>query len=454
MFPNRLYIELESLSGVCRALLEVSDGRESLRDLQRFPPRTPMNRALTIIPAIAFAASPATAGIDRDDRTPPEVALKRTADPNHVSVALELVATGLQRPVAVRVAGDGGGRLFIVEQPGRVRIVDGGGLRPAPFLDIRDRVRDSANEQGLLGLAFHPDYAHNGRFFVNYTDLAGDTVVAEYARSDGDPDRSDPSSEAIIMSIQQPFSNHNGGDIAFGPDTYLWIATGDGGSGGDPHGNGQNLQTLLGKLLRVDVDNGSTYTIPPDNPFTDDPEARDEIWALGLRNPWRFSFDRETGDLYIGDVGQSSLEEINFESRLDPGGRNYGWNTMEGSSCYQSSTCSTDGLTLPVAEYSHASGCSVTGGYVYRGSRFPDLDGLYLYGDFCSGTLWALAPAGTGGWTVAVVAETGAGIASFGEDEDGELYLTDLGSGTVFMITGRALAPAPRRHSRRFAPGP
>lgn len=413
-----------------------------------------MIRISAMISAAMLAASMATAGTDRDGLTPPEHALKRTADPNRVSVTLDPIVTGLQRPVAVRVAGDGSGRLFIVEQAGRVRTVDGGGLRPTPFLDIRDRIRDSANEQGLLGLAFHPDYVNNGRFFVNYTDLAGDTVVAEYARSDGDPDWSDPSSEAIIMSIQQPFSNHNGGDIAFGPDGYLWIATGDGGSGGDPQGNGQNQQTLLGKLLRVDIDNGSTYTIPPDNPFADDPGTRDEIWALGLRNPWRFSFDRESGDLYIGDVGQSQWEEINFESRSDRGGNNFGWNTMEGSRCYQSSNCSTDSLTPPVAEYSHASGCSVTGGYVYRGSRFPDLNGLYLYGDFCSGTLWALAQAGTVVRTVAVVAETGVAIASFGEDEDGELYLTDLVSGTVFMVTGRALAPAPRRVPRRVVPGP
>ena len=432
----------------------VPDGRESLKGSQRFPPRTPMTRALIITPVIVLAAFVATAGTDRGGLVRPQDQLTRTADPNQVSVTLEPIVTGLQRPVAVRAAGDGSGRLFIVEQPGRLRIVDDGGLRSTPFLDIRDRVRDSANEQGLLGLAFHPDYASNGRFFVNYTDLTGDTVVAEYARSEGDPNWSESSSEAIILTIQQPFSNHNGGDIAFGPDGFLWISTGDGGSGGDPQGNGQNTQTLLGKLLRVDVDNGSTYTIPADNPFADDSEARDEIWALGLRNPWRFSFDRETGDLYIGDVGQSQREEIDFESRLDPGGRNYGWNTMEGSRCYQSSNCSTDGLILPVAEYSHTSGCSVTGGYVYRGSRFPDLEGLYIYGDFCSGTVWALVPAGAGKWTVAVVGETSAAIASFGEDEDGELYLTDPRSGTVFMITGRKLSPEPRRTSRRIAPGP
>jgi len=379
-------------------------------------------------------------------------ASRKTIDPTRVTVELEPVVDGLQRPVAVRAAGDGSGRLFVVEQSGRVRIVDSGSLQTIPFLDITDRVRDSSNEQGLLGLAFHPDFSKNGRFFVDYTDLAGDTVVSEFALATGDPNRGDPLSEAVILTIEQPFSNHNGGDIAFGPDGYLWIATGDGGSGGDPQGNGQNPQSLLGKLLRVDVDHGATYTIPPDNPFVEDPGARDEIWALGLRNPWRFSFDRDTGNLFIGDVGQNQWEEIDFEPRFDPGGRDYGWNTMEGNHCFQTSGCEIDGLTLPVFEYNHTEGCSVTGGYVYRGSRFPALAGLYLFGDFCSGTLWALAPVGPDDWTAAVVAQTDASIAGFGEDETGELYLTDLGSGTVYRITGQVLSPEPRRPSRRTSP--
>jgi glucose/arabinose dehydrogenase len=360
---------------------------------------------------------------------------------------------GLQRPIALRNAGDGSGRLFVVEQPGRIRIFKDVALQSTPFLDIRDRVRDSANEQGLLGLAFHPDYENNGRFFVNYTDLGGDTVVAEYARSTNNPDLSDPATEKIIITIAQPYGNHNGGDIAFGPEGYLWIATGDGGSAGDPEDNGQNLNTLLGKLLRIDVDSGSTYTIPPDNPFADDPGANDEIWAYGLRNPWRFSFDRDTGDLYVGDVGQNRLEEIDFEPRSDQGGRNYGWNTMEGSNCFSPSNCSSEGLVLPVAEYGHSLGCSVTGGYVYRGSLYPALEGLYLYGDFCSGTVWALTRTDSGQWLSGVVGETGASISSFGEDEAGELYLTDLWSGTVFLVTGRAVPPAPRRPAGRVAPG-
>ena len=376
----------------------------------------------------------------------------RTVDPSRISVALQLVASGLLRPVAVRNAGDGSGRLFIVEQGGRIRVVDRDGLQTDPFLDITSRVRDSGSEQGLLGLAFHPDFASNGRFFVNYTDLGGDTVIAEFARSETDPGRSDPSSESIIMTIEQPYSNHNGGDIAFGPDGYLWIATGDGGGAGDPEGNGQDLDSLLGKLLRIDVERGSAYTIPPDNPLIDTPGARHEIWAYGLRNPWRFSFDRQTGDLFIGDVGQGSREEIDFEPRSDPGGRNYGWNTMEGSRCYRSETCSTSGLTLPIAEYDHLSGCSVTGGYVYRGSRYPALRGLYFFADYCRGTLWALARTDSEGWIVAVAGGTDGRVSSFGEDEHGELYLTDLASGAVYLITGRAPSPAPRRPSRRSAP--
>jgi glucose/arabinose dehydrogenase len=302
-------------------------------------------------------------------------------------------------------------------------------------------------------LAFHPDFATNRRFFVNYTDLEGNTVVSEFEADERDANTVDPSSELIILTIEQPFANHNGGDLAFGPDGYLWIATGDGGGGGDPEGNGQNRGTLLGKLLRIDVDRGSTYTIPADNPFASDPATRDEIWALGLRNPWRFSFDRESGDLYVADVGQYNWEEVNFEARSDAGGRNYGWNTMEGSTCYQTTDCSTDGLALPVAEYSHSAGCSVTGGYVYRGLRSPNLQGVYLYGDFCRGTIWGLGRDTDGSWRNEVLLDTALRISSFGEGEDGELYLTAHRSGALYRITARPVSPAPRRPTRRVGQG-
>jgi glucose/arabinose dehydrogenase len=398
--------------------------------------------------AVIMAVATVCCAFERPDSGP-----RRVIDLGRLSIDFELVVKGLQQPVAVRHAGDGSGRLFVIEQPGRIRIVDDGSLVERPFLDITDRVRDSANEQGLLGLAFHPDYADNGRFFVNYTDLGGDTVVSEFTRSETDPNQAEISSEATILRFEQPYGNHNGGDIAFGPDGYLWIATGDGGGAGDPQGSGQDLETLLGKLLRIDVDRGSTYTIPPDNPFENDPNALDEIWAYGLRNPWRFSFDRGTGDLYIGDVGQNLLEEINFEPAPDPGGRNYGWNTMEGSSCFSGAECTRPELVLPVAEYDHSYGCSVTGGYVYRGSQFPAMFGFYLYGDYCSGNVWALSRSDSGEWVSEIVGEISARISSFGEDEDGELFLTGLSDGGLYRVTARAVPPAPRSPAGRVSAG-
>jgi glucose/arabinose dehydrogenase len=339
----------------------------------------------------------------------------------------------------VTPAGDGGDRLFVVEQPGRIRIVRNGEVEPEPFLDIADRVALST-EQGLLGLAFHPRYGQNGRFFVDYTDTSGDTVVAEYRVSTDDPDRADPGSERVVLAFDQPFANHNGGDLAFGPDGYLWIGTGDGGSGGDPMGNGQDLGTLLGKMLRIDVDHrdaGLAYAIPPDNPFVERAGARAEIWALGLRNPWRYSFDRATGDLWIGDVGQSSFEEIDHVPS-DEAGLNFGWNVMEGGGCFQPpSGCDESGITLPVAGYGHDAGCSVTGGYVYRGTRWPALAGAYLFADFCSGVIWGL-DASDPKAEPAELLTLGHNISSFGQDDEGELYVTDLVSGQVLRVVGPA----------------
>ena len=262
------------------------------------------------------------------------------------AIELELLAGGLDRPLGLIDAGDGSGRLFIVEQVGSIRIHDNGEVLSTPFLDLSSRV-SCCNERGLLGLAFHPDYAQNDFFFVNYTDASGRTVVSRFSVS-GDPNRADAGSEVEVLSFDQPFSNHNGGHLAFGPDGYLYIATGDGGSGGDPQNNGQQLDTLLGKILRVDVD-GLPLAIPPDNPFVGDTTARDEIWAYGLRNPWRFSFDRRTGDLFIADVGQDRREEIDLQPSGSPGGQNYGWRRMEGSICFQPASGCTDGsLVLPI----------------------------------------------------------------------------------------------------------
>ena len=354
-----------------------------------------------------------------------------------VRVELQLVTGGLDRPVGLAHAGDGSGRLFVVEKVGRIRVVQDGVLAAASFLDIVDRVGSSQNEQGLLGLAFHPRYAENGFFFVNYTDRQGNTVVSRFSVS-GDAARADPGSEVVLLRIDQPAGNHNGGHLAFGPDGRLYVGTGDGGGAGDRYGNGQNGQTLLGSMLRLGVDGGSPYTVPSDNPFVGDPSVRDEIWALGLRNPWRYSFDRLTGDLYIADVGQNQYEEVNVQAAGEPGGQNYGWPIMEGLHCFpEDRPCEQTGLTLPVWEYDHGQGCSVTGGYVYRGEEYPILRGLYLAGDYCSGRIWGLAPrggTGAGGWQAALLAQADVRLSAFGEDERGELYLVDMGRGELFKI--------------------
>ncbi len=351
-------------------------------------------------------------------------------------------ATGLAQPVQVTNAGDGSGTLFVVEQGGRIRTIRNGSPDPAPFLDIASRVR-AGGEQGLLGLAFSPGYAANGRFYVNYTRAPdGATVVARYTAG-GNPRVADPASEEIVLVVPQPFENHNGGQIAFGPDGFLYIGMGDGGSGGDPQNNAQNPATLLGKMLRIDVESGtSPYAIPPSNPFAGSTGAREEIWASGLRNPWRFSFDRLTGDLYIGDVGQNSFEEIDFQPADSRGGENYGWRIMEGNQCFGGPGCDTTGLVLPVAVYDHTQGCSVTGGSVSRGTAHPRMAGIYFFGDFCSGTVFGLAREGAT-WHSAPLLDTTLSISSFGEDEAGNLFVTDYAGGTVHQIVSENGAPAP-----------
>ncbi len=360
------------------------------------------------------------------------VSLAIAADP----IELERLDGSYSLPLLVTHAGDASGRLFVVEQRGRILIIDRGRLLQTPFLDLTGRV-GSGNEQGLLGLAFHPDFEANGLFFVNYTDNRGDTMVSRFAAS-ADPNRADDSSEVEVLSYDQPFSNHNGGHLAFGPDGYLYISSGDGGSGGDPRNNAQDLDSLLGKILRIDVD-GLPLAIPPDNPFVGDSSARDEIWAFGLRNPWRFSFDSRTGDLYIGDVGQNRVEEIDFQPGSSPGGENYGWRRKEGNSCFNpSSGCDRPGLVDPILTYSHSQGCSVTGGYVYRGRSAAALKGLYLFGDFCSGTIWAAEARADGLWQSTRLLDSGLSISSFGEDEAGEVYVVDRG-GRVFRLTSPSL---------------
>ena len=339
--------------------------------------------------------------------------------------------------VDIRNAGDGSDRLFLVRQSGTVRIVKNGVTLDEAFLNIGDRI-SRGGERGLLSLAFAPDYAQSGYFYVWYTDLSSDTRISRFSVT-GDADIADPDSEKLILSIAQPQTNHNGGRLLFGPDAYLYLGTGDGGGANDPNGNGQNMQTLLGKILRLDVDPSfQTYAIPEDNPFVGQPSALDEIWASGLRNPWKMSFDSDGGSLYIADVGQNSFEEVNFQSANSSGGMNYGWNTMEGSQCFQGG-CDTSGLTLPVAEYSHSAGCSITGGEVYRGSSYPDLNGTYLYGDFCSGTIWGLSHNGDN-WQTTELAQTGFSITSFGQGEDRSVYVSGQGNG-IYLISDGDVVP-------------
>jgi len=352
------------------------------------------------------------------------------AEAQQTAYQLMPVASGFSRPLYVTHAGDGSGRLFVVEQSGAIRAIKDGAVLGQPFLDVsglisRQALESDYTERGLLGLAFHPHYAENGLFYINYTDVNGHSVISRYSVSADDPDRAEATSATPLLYVEQPYANHNGGQMAFGPDGYLYISLGDGGSGGDPQGNGQNLATLLGKILRIDVTVAEGYTIPADNPFAEREGARPEIWAWGLRNVWRFSFDRATGDLFLADVGQNQWEEINFQPADSAGGENYGWNAFEGTHVYSGQPAASEVVT-PVLEYDHSLGrCSVTGGYVYRGERIPALQGVYLYGDWCSGTIWSAAPGADGTWQAVVSLESGRSISSFGEDEAGELYLVD-----------------------------
>jgi glucose/arabinose dehydrogenase len=338
------------------------------------------------------------------------------------------------KPVTITNAGDD--RLFVIEQDGRIRIIElSGEVRIAPFLDITGKV-SKGTEQGLLGLAFHPDYQVNGFFYVDYTGLDNNTYISRFKVSEDDPDIADPASEFPVLSFTQPFTNHNGGDIKFGPDGYLYIAAGDGGSAGDPNGNGQDTTAMLGKLLRIDIGHGDPYTIPPANPFAGSKPGLDEIWAFGLRNPWRFSFDRETNDLWIADVGQDKYEEIDFQPALSAGGENYGWRCYEGDHSYNTTDClPTGNYVSPVAEYGHTAGrCSVTGGYVYRGSKYPGMAGYYFYADYCTDELWSLHSNGDS-WDVMYHGKySGNNFSTFGEDRDGELYIAGLSTGVIYVV--------------------
>ena len=356
-------------------------------------------------------------------------------DPGAFGVGTELVIEGLSQPVQYIDANDGTGRSFVVQKDGFVFMVQDGALVETPFLDISGQI-STGSEQGLLSIALHPDFAENGTFFIDYTDVDGHTRVERWRVSD-DPDVADPASAELILFQEQPYPNHNGGLLLFGPDGYLYIGLGDGGSGGDPENNAQDTSTLLGSILRIDVDTTEgelPYAIPDDNPFVGDDSARPETWVYGLRNPWRFSFDRETGDLLIGDVGQGEYEEASI-APAGEGGLNFGWDLMEGPACYEVDPCQDDSLVMPIFSYpTREGGCAITGGYVYRGDAIPALRGVYLAADYCSGLLWGVGQDANGEWGASAPIETGSSISSFAEDAAGELYLVDY-SGSIYRIT-------------------
>jgi len=359
-------------------------------------------------------------------------------DPGSFSIGLEAFASEFDSPVYAVGPDDGSERLFVVEQAGRIRIVREGEVITDPFLDISEIVESGGSEQGLLGLAFPENFSESGAFYVYYTARGGkgvgDNTIARYGVSEDDPDLADPTSGEVLLAVPDSRTNHNGGTLQFGPDGYLYAGLGDGGGGGDPDNNGQNPGTLLGSVLRIDpTGEALPYAIPNDNPFADGADGAPEVWAWGLRNPWRFSFDRATGDLYIGDVGQGAIEEINWLPAETLGGTNFGWNIKEGTRCLDLAACEVPGLTEPATEYPHDFGCSVVGGYVYRGVLEPELRGIYLFGDFCTGLVWGMTRNEAGEWIRSDPIETGLQISSFGEDANGEVYIIDL-AGDLYRV--------------------
>jgi glucose/arabinose dehydrogenase len=395
------------------------------------PSPSPISSGLVASPSGSPSSTPSLTAAP----TPPGASKMPTVAADPPPLALELVTEDVDRPIGITADPDG--RLLVNEQVGRIVAIGPDGSA-SPFADLTDRII-AGGERGLLGLALHPGWPAVPRAFVHYTDFGGDTAVSEFAAS-GQPLALDTASEQLLLRVDQPYANHNGGQLSFGPDGLLYLGLGDGGSGGDPHGHGQDASTLLGSIIRIDVDAAAPYAIPADNPFATGGGAP-EVWLMGLRNPWRFSFDRLTGQLWIGDVGQAAWEEID---RVDPtaGGANLGWNIMEGAHCFAIADCDSAAYVGPLAEYPNGeAGCAVTGGYVYRGTRIAGLAGWYLFSDFCSGTLFAVpsdAAQPVPGTALAprVILESGLGVASFGEGVDGELYVADAGGAVYRIVPG------------------
>ncbi len=403
-----------------------------------------LRRQAIVLAVLALILTPFQAGATAIDPGATAGERQLLFSPVGVEMEIEEVVGGIDQPIHVTNAGDGSGRLFVSARAGTVWIVEDGHVLPDPFLDISEIVRDEDGEQGFFAIEFHPDYTTNGYFYAVYTKQpAGANTLARFSVSADDPNQADAGSLMELLSIPDTIANHNGGDLAFGPNGYLYIGTGDEGGGGDPNMHAQNPLSLFGKMLRLDVDGGEPYAIPSDNPFVDDPDVLDEIWAVGLRNPWRFSFDSETGDMYIGDVGQAMWEEIDFQPADSPGGINYGWPIMEAFVCYPEDVeeCDMTGLTPPILAYSHAGepgvreGCSVTGGEVYRGEAYPFMDGAYIFADWCEGRVWAGYQDDAGEWQMTQVHDSFINWTDIGMDESGELYGTDLIGGRLFRFT-------------------
>lgn len=406
-------------------LIEPSPANETTAKPENLSPPTftsiPENSAGAMLPMITPTAS----------ITPSPTQLPATlAD----SLTLKPVIEGaFQKPLYLTHANDD--RLFVIEQAGVVKIIEAGNLQETPFLDIRNRVGSNSFEQGLLSIAFHPNFPDDNRLFAYYTDLQGDTYISSFVVRPDNQNLADANSEIKLLSVSQPYANHNGGQLAFGPDGYLYAGFGDGGRANDPLNNGQNPNTLLGTIIRIDINfSQNGYSVPSTNPFLGDDKRRNEIWAWGLRNPWRFSFDRLNGDLFISDVGQNIWEELNFQAAQSSGGENYGWNIFEGNHCFSQTNCDSSGLVMPIFEYDHQGHCSITGGYVYRGQQFAQLSGNYFVADYCSGNIWAIVKNEDGSWTNKSILDTQLVISSFGQDVNGELYVLDYKNGSVYQL--------------------
>lgn len=426
-------------------VIVVAVGCSSSPDIAPEPrPAVSVSAAPTLPPTVvAIPDRPELAPTSAPTPSPPPTVMPAVVIPQRLKpLDLEPAFPDLEQydgPVGMASPDDGSDRLFLILQRGQIGVFENRHdvTSAEIFLDIRERVNDKGNEEGLLGLAFDPAYGDNGYLYVYYSAAnPRRSVVSRFHVDASDPDLADPASERVVLEVRQPFQNHNGGHLAFGDDGYLYIGLGDGGGGGDPDKNGQNLSTLLGSILRIDVgtlDNQGVYTVPPDNPFVGTPGARPEIWTYGFRNPWRFSFDSGTGDLWVADVGQNAYEEVDLVRR----GANYGWNVMEGQHCFgRGGDCDTTALERPVVEYGRDAGCSVTGGYVYRGNRVPSLLGAYVYGDFCSGRLWALRHDGQRLLESISLADTTLRISSFGQDQQNELYVLSIDGRILQFVPG------------------